>query len=66
MRTAGVLLDANGNFLDDSVESGGDRESLRSLAGLGLTCDAVGRFTVVAAGETKPAHGGLSARAGAG
>src|SRR5262249_54430597 len=47
-----VLWIANTNLLDDAVESGADRELLRSLAELDLRCEAVGRFTVVAEGET--------------
>ncbi|HEX4607865.1 MAG TPA: class I SAM-dependent methyltransferase [Urbifossiella sp.] len=49
-----VLLVANANLLDDAVESGGDRELLRALAALGIPAEAIGRFTVVAAGETDP------------
>jgi hypothetical protein len=49
-----TLLVTNANLLDDGVEAAGDRELLRALVGLGLPCAAVGRFTVLADGETEP------------
>jgi hypothetical protein len=55
MHADGVLWITSTNLLDDAVESGGDRELLRSLAGLGLRCEAVGRFTVVSDGDVDPA-----------
>jgi hypothetical protein len=49
-----ILLVTNTNLLDDAVEAAGDRELLCALTGLGLPCEAVGRFIVFADGETDP------------
>lgn len=49
-----TLLVTVTNLLDDSAEAAADRELLRALIGLGLPCEAVGRFVVAADRETDP------------
>jgi hypothetical protein len=49
-----VLFVSEVNLLDDSVEASGQRELLRSLSALGLSCEAVTRFLVAADEETEP------------
>src|SRR5262249_12318999 len=49
-----ALFVTEGNFLDDSVESGGHRALLRALAGLGVTCPVVCRFLAPGDQETEP------------
>jgi hypothetical protein len=49
-----LLFITDANFLDDSVESAGQRELFRALAGLGVPCEVVCRFLVPGADETDP------------
>jgi hypothetical protein len=49
-----TLFVTEGNFLDDSVESGAHRELFRALAGLGMPCQVVCRFLVWGEQETEP------------